>query len=245
MTIDHRRRRLAVIAVGLVLALLALVPTAGAASAETYLNEADPCPVPAPKADFDDRDKVLDVHKLTVDCAAALEITLGKQSNGKLLYMPAADTRRDWMASFIVRTLEAAGYDLPSPSNQGFKDIAGNTHKDNINILAEIGVTKGKTATTYAPAADVDRDQMVSFLVRAAVWAYEGKGGPGFEAQEAFPFNDVDNGNVHRDNIHVAVEVLGLTEGTSATKFSPNDDTRRDQMASFLIRLLDIIYLGS
>lgn len=232
------RRSAAVVAMAVVLALL---PLAGPASAESFIDPTDPCNVPAPPADFDDRDKVLDVHQLTVDCAAALEISIGKPSKGKLLFLPAAATRRDWMASFIVRTLEAAGYDLPAPSDQGFNDVEGNTHEDNINILADIGVTKGTTDTTFAPGELVRRDQMVSFLVRAAVYAFEGEGGPGFVAQEPFPFDDVDDDNVHRDNIAVAAEVLGLTEGITESTFGPRKDTRRDQMATFLVRLVDII----
>lgn len=228
--------------VGLTTAVTLLVsPLARPAAADTFLNPADPCPVAAPQAPFDDRDEIADVHVDNVDCIAALEITEGKQVDGDLLFLPQDETRRDWMASFIVRTLDAAGYDLPAPSDQGFGDIDDNVHADNIRILADIGVTKGTTASTFSPRRPVERDQMASFLVRAAVWAYEGEDGPGFTAQEPFPFDDVTNSNVHRDNIAVAAEILGLTTGATETTYEPSNGTTRQQMASFLIRLADMI----
>ncbi len=143
------------------------------------------------------------------------------------------------MASFIVRALDYAGYDLPAPSDQGFTDIDGNTHEDNINILAEIGVTKGKTETTYNPSELVERDQMASFLVRAAEYAYEGADlAVGDEPVPAFP--DVPPSNTHYDNVNVAALVIGVAEGKESGLYLPNETVKRQQMASFLVRLVDM-----
>jgi len=148
-------------------------------------------------------------------------------------------TRRDQMASFIVRSLEAAGYDLPAPSDQGFGDIAGNVHEDNIEILAAIGVTEGTTDTTYTPAQFVRRDQMASFLVRAAEYAYEGADlevGP-----EPVPaFADVPASNTHYDNVNTAALVIGVAEGRASGAYQPAEPVKRQQMASFLVRLVDM-----
>jgi hypothetical protein len=84
---------------------------------------------------------------------------------------------------------------------------------------------------------------MASFVVRAAVWAYEGVDGPGFEPMSPTTFADVAPTNVHRDNIAVAMQILGLTEGTTPTTFSPANPTRRDQMATFLVRLVDMTFI--
>ena len=164
-----------------------LVVGAGSASAESFIDPADPCLGDPPPAPFSDRAAIPEVHRLNVDCAASNDITRG-QSGGQ--FNPGGLVSRAQMASFIVRTLEAGGYDLPAPSDQGFTDIGGSTHEDNINILAELGITLGVTATRYVPDAPVRRDQMASFLVRAAEYAYEGDELGGSTALP-FPFTDV------------------------------------------------------
>lgn len=237
----RRRRARAVALPTIAAAVLSLVPLTGTASAESFIDPADPCPpgvevVPAPVSD---RDEIAPVHLLNVDCAFALGISIG-QGTTPDTFGPESMTTRGHMASFIVRALEAAGYDLPAPTDQGFTDINGNAHEDNINRLAATDITLGVTPTTYQPETFVPRDQMASFLVRAAEFAFEDSG---FEAQEPPPFTDVPAGNVHSDNIAAAFEVLGLTEGRTATTFAPNEPTRRDQMATFLVRLVDIILI--
>ena len=139
----------------------------------------------------------------------------------------------------IVRALEAAGYTVPAAGDQGFGDIGGNVHADAINRLAAIDVVNGTSDTTYGPEGHVRRDQMASFVVRAAEWAY----GSTLEAVEGPHFSDVDEDNVHRENIETAFEAIGLAEGTTPGYYSPANDTRRDQMATFLVRLIDLILI--
>jgi len=221
-----------------VAALLALTTVGAPATAQSFLDPADPCPpgVEVEPAPFTDRSSIRETHLLNVDCLAALEVALGWPSGE---FRPDASTQRDQMASFIVRSLEAAGYDLPAASDQGFTDVPdGNTHSDNINILAQIGVTKGRTATTFTPTAPVRRDQMASFILRAAEFAFDDEGG--LNATQPNPFEDVPASNVHADNIAAASELLGLTVGTSETTFTPQRPTLRGEMATFLVRLIDI-----
>ena len=159
-----RRRFLAVPAAVVALGLL---PLAGTASADSFLDPAHPCPpgVSVPAAPFRDRASIPDVHRLNVDCAAALAIAMGR-SDGS--FGPGDSTMRDQMASFVVRTLTAAGYTVPPAGSQGFTDIGGNSHADDINRLAALGIVKGTTKSTYSPASPVSREQMASFLIRAA-----------------------------------------------------------------------------
>ena len=51
------------------------------------------------------------------------------------------------------------------------------------------------------------------------------------------PFTDID-GNVHEENI-VCLAFSGITTGTTATTFDPNDTVTRGQMATFVARLID------
>jgi hypothetical protein len=83
--------------------------------------------------------------------------------------------------------------------------------------------------------ADICNPYFYFFLVRAYGWAL---------AVDPVPAGGtyfVDTaGNTHEAAIDVAFE-LGLPVGTAPTQYAPGEDVRRDQMASFLVRLLDRI----
>jgi hypothetical protein len=219
---------------------LALVPgatTSGDGDAVAQERSTERCPAPPPAADFDDRDEVSPVHRAAVDCLAYLDVARGLGYEEGVRYLPQAEVRRGQMASFIGRALEAAGADLPAPRSAGFEDIAGSPHEERIQQLAAIGVTEGRTATSYAPLASVDRDQMASFLLRATAW-YQGvevgslAGGP-------TRFGDVPSGNVHAATI-AGVYHLGIAQGVAADRYAPERPVSRQQMASFVVGTLDV-----
>lgn len=220
-------------------ALTSLATFAGPAGAETFIDPDDRClpGAEAPPAPASDRDEIAPVHVPSVDCAFAQGISVG---TGDGTYDPLGMTTRGQMASFIVRSLTAAGYDVPDAGDQGFDDIDGNEHEDNINRLAAIGVVQGKSATTYAPQELVRRDQMASFIVRAAGWGFDDETPEMFElGEEVPPFSDVAASNTHFGNINSGAQVVGLIAGTSATAYEPAAPVQRQQMASFLVRLVD------
>ena len=184
------------------------------------------CPAPSDTPAYPDV-TADNVHVHAIDCTAYHEIALGYADG---TYRPANGVRRDHMASFIVRTLEAAGHTLPSPDHT-FTDLDGNTHEQAIGQLAEADIVLGRTPTSYAPERTVTRDQMASYLIRALEWAHDTP----FTATKS-PFTDIA-GNTHEQAIDLAYE-LGLTTGRTETTYAPRIEVRRDQMASFLVRLL-------
>lgn len=239
------RTRLGLLAVlAAMLTTASLLPLGGTSGAQEapedprVIDPADPCHVPAPPAPFADRDRIAEVHRTSVDCAFATGITRGAGDGTQ--YAPTAAVRRDQMASFVIRTLEAAGgIEIPAPADQGFTDVSGNEHEDAINQLAALGITEGRTASLYEPAMLVRRDQMASFVLRAANVAF----GTTFEAVEGPHFGDVPPSNVHSANVNAAFELFGLAVGQSSGVFAPGRTVRRDQMATFLVRLLDVTVL--
>ena len=222
-----------------VLALALYIPMSPAAAQVDLLDPDDVCVVPAPPAPYADRGKISRTHVGSVDCTFELEVSRGRMRDGERFFDPDGTTRRDMMATFIVQTLEASGYELPPATEQGFRDIRGNTHEDNINRLAAAGIVNGTTDTTFSPQRPVQRDQMASFLLQAVSFAFDGTN---FEAQSAPGFVDVLASNVHRDNINAAFDILGLVQGRSDTMYHPNRATPREQMATFLTRLVDLTY---
>lgn len=185
------------------------------------------CPPGVPRSGFPD--VVGSVHEDAVACAAWNGLTRGSLPGA---YRPSRAVRRDQMASFVVRLLEAADVDLPDPDEDAFDDIAGSVHAKRISQLAALDLVRGTSATSYSPDRPVRRDQLATFLVRA----YEHlQGGTELDADDG-GFADTD-GNTHETNIDKAA-TAGLAQGTSATTYEPREPVRRDQLASFVARAL-------
>lgn len=136
------------------------------------------------------------------------------------------------MASFVVRTLGAAGVDLPARAPDAFADDNGSNHEPAINTLAQLGVVQGDTTGRYDPHRSVSRAQMATYLARAYDVAV---GATPTAVNDAFIDDD---GNPHEAAIDTVAH-LRLATGTGPTTFAPSAPVRRDQMASFLARLLD------
>jgi hypothetical protein len=80
-------------------------------------------------------------------------------------FRPTRDIDRAQMATFVVHAIEdVTGQALPRTAS--FDDIEGNAHEANIEKLASIGVTAGRTADRYAPHASTTRAQMAAFVAR-------------------------------------------------------------------------------
>ncbi len=114
---------------------------------------------------------------------------------------------------------------IPGISASGpFTDINSSSFRNDILFIYSRGVTAGCTATTYCPDANVSRDQMASFLVRAL----------NLPATSTDYFDD-DNGSIHEGNIN-RLAAAGVTVGCAVRRYCPKDPVNRDQMASFLVR---------
>jgi hypothetical protein len=109
-----------------------------------------------------------------------------------------------------------------------FDDLGTTSFRGDIVWLAEQGITSGCAAGRYCPTANVRRDEMASFLSRALDLPVS-----------ATNFFTDDNGNTHEPNINRLAEA-GITGGCAASKYCPTAAVRRDAMASFLARALDL-----
>ena len=86
-------------------------------------------------------------------------------------------------------------------------------------------ITVGVTETTFAPASTCTRAEVVTFLYRLA-------GEPDVSGT-ALPFTDVAEDAYYTDAVKWAA-ANGVTAGTSATTFSPNDTCTRAQAVTLL-----------
>jgi hypothetical protein len=161
------------------------------------------------------------VHEPDIQAIAEIGITQGCGPN---LYCPADVVTREQMASFLVRALGL------QPLGSGpFTDLNPNVHVGDINALAAAGITLGCDTNQFCPSDPVQRDQMASFLTRAFELAPASSAG----------FIDVPANNPHTADID-AIAAAGITVGCGAGTYCPTDVVRRDQMASFLSRSLDL-----
>ncbi len=178
---------------------------------------ADQCQLP-----FDDV-SITSTHGANICRLVELEVTGGTTAT---TYSPTQDVTRAQMATFLTRALG-----LPAGSGEQFPDVdPSSVHADNILAIRDAGITQGRADGTYDPGGTVTRAEMASFLARAA--ELDGVDGTGF--------TDVDPGSVHTPNIY-AVRDAEITTGVTATTYNPDGSVRRDQMASFLIRMIDFI----
>lgn len=109
-----------------------------------------------------------------------------------------------------------------------FVDVAGSSFQEEIAWLAAEGISQGCAPHRFCPGDRVTRAQMASFLVRALPITF---GGVDF-------FRD-DDGSVHEPSIN-GLAADGVTKGCGDLRFCPGDPVTRAQMASFLVRALQL-----
>lgn len=173
-------------------------------------------------------DVVGSVHEPAVDCVVAWEVARGVSATR---FGGGAVVTRAQMASFVANVVIRTGGDLPV-GRDAFGDDDASVHEGNINRLAAVGVVAGR-GRGFAPDVAVSRGQMATFLVRA--YAYR-VGAPLPAGADAFADDD---GQVHESAINQAA-AAGLATGDARGRFRPSAAVRRDQMAAFVARLLDL-----
>jgi hypothetical protein len=101
--------------------------------------------------------------------------------------------------------------------------------------VAAAGIVSGGTDGRYRPGDPVSRAQMATFLVRA----HDHRAGRALAPRFVNYFLD-DDGSPHEASVNRAA-AHGLTGGSAGGSYRPAAAVARDQMASFLARLLDLL----
>lgn len=155
-----------------------------------------------------------ELDKLTVTDKNGDTVKLTDKGNGKFTFtMPGSKV--EITATFVEITEEQVN---------PFTDVTTNDYYyDAVLWAVKNGVTNGTSATTFSPNMAVSRAQMVTFLWRA-------HGSP--KATGNNPFTDVSTSDYYYDAVLWAV-ANGVTNGTSATTFSPDMDVTRAQAVTF------------
>lgn len=185
-----------------------------------------------PASGFDGRfvDDDGSVHEANIEAVAAAGITLGCNPPVNDRFCPRDPVTRGQMAAFLARALElseGAGSDL-------FDDDDDSVFERDIDELATASITLGcnpPTNSLFCPGDVVTRGQMAAFLVR----------GFGYPPAPGVSFADTA-GSVFESDISALAEA-GVTVGCNPpenTRFCPNAEVTREQMATFLARALEL-----
>ena len=160
-----------------------------------------------PNADYE-------LDTLTVTDAKGNKVELTRAGDNRYTFtMPGSDVK-------IAVSFKESAEQVTNP----FTDVhESDYYCDAVLWAVANGVTNGTGATTFSPDNPVSRAQMVTFLWRAY-------GSP--KATGSNPFTDVDESAWYYDAVLWAV-ANGVTNGTSATTFSPDTSVTRAQSVTF------------
>jgi hypothetical protein len=167
------------------------------------------------------------VHREGIDCVAWYGLMNGR-TNGT--FGTSAPITRGQLMSVVARLLEDAGVALPQDPPDAFTDDDGNTHEDNINALAALGIVLGRDGKVL-PNEPVSRAGLAALLDRA----YEEIAGEPLPAGDD-AFTD-DEGTVLEGSINRAA-AAGWVNGTGGGEYNPSGKATRAQVASVLARML-------
>ena len=139
-------------------------------------------------------------------------------------FAPSDTCTRAQVVTFLWR---AMGEPEPKSAENPFRDVTQDAYYAKaVRWALENGITRGTGADTFSPEEPCTRAHVVTFLWRA-------KGMP--SARGGNPFTDVPAGQYYAEAVLWAAE-QGVTKGTAAAAFSPDNPCTRGQIVTFLYR---------
>ncbi len=180
-----------------------------------------PSPEPEPEIIFEDVEEDAFYYD-AVYWAAENNITNGVDDTH---FNPNGITTRGEVVTFLWRT---AGCPEPA-SDVSFDDVPADAfYAKAVAWATENGIALGIGENMFAPEATCTRAHVVAFMYRYVMQSGR---------STVNPFEDVSESDYFFDAVIWAVNAE-ITNGTSETTFSPNEDCMRLQVVTFLYRLM-------
>jgi len=153
---------------------------------------------------------------------------------GNNMYCPKGSVTRAQMAVFLERGIHGGSFSPPAAKGNVFLDVSAQSFAASfIEQFYLDGITSGCGSNNYCPDAEVTRDQMAVFLLRA-------KYGSGYSPPPASGlFLDV---SLNHWAVHWIEQLAaeGITSGCGNGNYCPDTMVTRDQMAVFLVRAFSL-----
>jgi len=181
----------------------------------------------APGGTFTDDDG--NVHEGGIEAIAAENITQGCNPPANDRYCPDHTVTRGQMAVFLSRALT-----LDATPTDYFNDDNGHIFETGINRLRAAGITQGcnpPANNRFCPNREMTRGEMAAMLARAFEYPISNQD----------RFTD-DDGHIFEAAIQ-RIAAAGITVGCNPpanNRFCPDQQIKRDQMATFLTRALNL-----
>jgi len=173
--------------------------------------------------------------KRFVEAIYYAQITSGCSSS-PMKFCPGNPVLRAHMAVFLEKAIHGAGFQPPAPAGV-FDDVPPDHWAAAwIEAFYDDGITNGcgQNPLRYCPDAEITREQMAIFLLRA-------KYGDGYvpPAPTGTLFQDVPEDYWAASWIEqLAIE--GITSGCGSGMFCPGHSVTREQLAIFIVRTFDL-----
>ncbi|MDW0116327.1 S-layer homology domain-containing protein [Sporosarcina thermotolerans] len=151
-----------------------------------------------------------------VNYLVAQDITSGKTAT---TFGTTENITRGDAAVFIARALKL---DVDNAKDQGFTDLNSRV-KNAVNAVVAAEIAGGKSATSFAPEANITRQEMAKMLANAY----------GLTAKENANFTDVNSNWIGYVS---ALKEAGITLGKTDTTFAPTANLTRGEFALFMFR---------
>ena len=179
---------------------------------------------------LDIEDVTLDAPEaVTVPAGGAAKVDVGLSVNADMMEFMAELAPNGWfLDGFVTLEPEGTSCDGTDCPSSVFVDAPepGHWAHDGIDYCVTNKLFQGVSPTKFDPEGTMTRGMMVTVLYRL-------DGEPETGAEN--PFTDVADGDWYKDGVLWA-SGTGVTDGTSATTFSPALDVTREQIATFLWR---------
>ncbi|WP_314589901.1 S-layer homology domain-containing protein [Paenibacillus terrigena] len=183
---------------------------------------------------------VLEVTKQFVDVpdqhwAAKVikELTAKQIVNGtsKTMFEPNRSVTRAEFTALLVRALN-----LTEKGNTAFTDVkADDWYAEAVSIAVKAGITQGRSASKFDPNAQINREEMVTMLMRA----YTRMNGTASVLSGNTSFADESKIAPWALPFVNSASALHLVQGRSAGKFDPKGITTRSEAAQVIYNLIN------
>ena len=229
-------------ALAMVASVLVAAPAVAADDPKPSLEATFSACVSVPESGFED----VPANAGDIDCIAYYGITKGTSAT---TYSPRMAVTREHMALFLTRLAGLLGIEVTStPDHPGFTDTGDLSANSQTAIaqLADLGITKGTSDTTYSPADSVTRGQMALFISKLMDQMTPYSGDKSTDAHTPSDVDDLDSDNVGSPftdlgsatksayDAITALYELGVASGISATAYAPSALITRAAMAEFM-----------
>lgn len=156
---------------------------------------------------------------------------------GGTLFAPTRNITRAEFVKILAGVADVTEDEL-SYESTGFTDVEpGSWYEAYVVWAVENGVTTGTSATTFAPSANITREQMAVMIYRFA----QSSGIDLPANQPAVSFSDAASFSSWAVDAIGAMQRAGIINGVGGNRFAPADNATREQACKMLAVLLEII----